>query len=81
MAAGYATLGTIGFEGRKDYGAVGNVTILASRLPSEAGGGQILTNQRTLRKIDETVGAEPLGDLNLKGFSRPVPAFNVVGLK
>ncbi len=47
----------------------------------EAGGGQILTNQRTLSKIDEAVEAEPLGDLTLKGFSRPVPAFNIVGLK
>ena len=35
IAIGYATLGRIGFEGRYDYGAVGNVVILASRL-SEA---------------------------------------------
>ena len=81
LAAGYATLGTIGFEGRMDYGAVGNVTILASRLSSEAKGGQILTDQKTLCKIEDLVEAEPLGELQLKGFSRPSPVFNILGLK
>ena len=81
MATGYATLGTIGFEGRMDYGAVGNVTILASRLSSEAKGGQILTDQKTLSKIEDLVVAEPLGELHLKGFARPAVVFNVVKLK
>jgi DNA-binding response OmpR family regulator len=81
MATGYATLGTIGFEGRMDYGAVGNVTILASRLSSEAKGGQILTDQKTLSKIEDLVEAEPLGELHLKGFARPAAVFNVVKLK
>ncbi len=81
MAAGYATLGTIGFEGRMDYGAVGNVTNLAARLSSEAKGGQILTNQRTLSKIEDLVEAEPLEELHLKGFHRPVAVFNIVKLK
>ena len=81
IAAGYATLGTIGFEGRMDYGAVGNVTILASRLSSEALGGQILTDLKTLSKIDDLVEAVPLGELQLKGFSRPAAVFNVVKAK
>jgi len=81
MAAGYATLGTIGFEGRMDYGAVGNVTILASRLSSEAVGGQILTDQKTLSKIEDLVEAESVGELQLKGFGRPTAAFNVLKLK
>lgn len=81
LAAGYATMGNIGFEGRMDYGAVGNVTNLASRLCEEAKGGQILTNQRTLSKIEDLVEAEPLEELHLKGFARPVAAFNIVKLK
>ena len=81
MAAGYATLGTIGFEGRMDYGAVGNVTILASRLSSEAVGGQILTDQKTLSKIEDLVEAESVGELQLKGFGRPTATFNVLKLK
>jgi adenylate cyclase len=81
MASGYATLGTIGFEGRMDYGAVGNVTILASRLSSEAVGGQTLTDQKTLSKIEDLVAAESVGELQLKGFGRPTAAFNVLKLK
>jgi len=81
IAAGYATLGTIGFEGRLDYGAVGKVTILASRLSSEANGGQILTDQKTLAKVEHLVVAEPLGELQLKGFGRPTAVFNILSLK
>jgi DNA-binding response OmpR family regulator len=81
MAAGYATLGNIGFEGRMDYGAIGNVTNLAARLCSEAKARQVLTNQRTLSKIENLVEYEPLEELQLKGVSRPVAAFNIVKLK
>ena len=81
MATGYATLGTIGFEGRMDYAAVGNVTILASRLSSEAKRGQILTDQKTLSKIEDLVDTEPFGEMQLKGFNRPTTVFNVVKLK
>jgi class 3 adenylate cyclase len=81
MAAGYATIGTIGFEGRMDYAAVGKVTILASRLSSEANGGQILTDQKTLSKVEHLVEAEPLKELQLKGFNRPTAIFNILGLR
>lgn len=81
MVTGFATMGTIGFEGRMDYGAVGNVTILASRLCSHAEGGQILTNQRTLSQIEHMVEAEPIGEVHLKGFSRAIAAFNIAKSK
>jgi adenylate cyclase len=81
LACGYATLGNIGFEGRIDYGAIGNVTNLASRLCDEAKGGQILTNQKTLSKVEHLVESEPLTELHLKGFARPVTAINIVGIK
>ena len=81
VSAGYATMGTIGFEGRMEYGIVGNVPILAARLSSKAKGGQILIDQKTLAKIEDLVVAEPLGEMQLKGFSRPVSAFNVAKLR
>ena len=81
LAAGYATLGSIGFEGRMDYGAVGNVTILASRLCDEAQGDQILTNQKTFGKVEDIAAAEPLGEFTLKGFARPVAALQIVKMK
>ncbi|HEU4343387.1 MAG TPA: response regulator [Candidatus Binatia bacterium] len=79
LVAGYATLGNFGFEGRIEYGVVGNVANLAARLCGEAKGGQILTNQRTLNKIENIVEAEKVGDFTLKGLLRPVTAFNVLG--
>ncbi len=81
LAAGYAALGNIGFAGRLDYGAIGSVTNLASRLCGEAKGGQILTNQKTLSKIEHLVEAEPIEELHLKGFARPVSAFNIMNLQ
>jgi class 3 adenylate cyclase len=81
IAHGYATLGAIGFEGRVDYGAIGTVTNLAARLCAEAQPGQILLTQRVLTTVDALVEAEPVGDVSLKGITRPVKIFNLVTLK
>ncbi len=64
-----------------DYGAIGNVTIMTSRLSSEAKGGQVLTNQKTVSKVEHMVEAESVGNLQLKGFARPVAGFQIKGLK
>ena len=77
IAQGYATLGIIGFEGRRDYSAIGTVCNLASRLCGEAKGGQILVAQKVYGGVEELVDAESAGELELKGFHRPVPAYNV----
>jgi class 3 adenylate cyclase len=63
-----------------DYGAVGNVTNLASRLCGAAKGGQILTDQKTIASIENIAETEPLGELHLKGLVRPVRAFNIIGV-
>jgi len=82
IAEGYATLGKIGFEGQFNYGAVGTVTNLAARLCAEALGGQILISQRVYAAVEHLVEAEPVpGEFLLKGFLKPVHAFNVLRLK
>jgi class 3 adenylate cyclase/CheY-like chemotaxis protein len=78
IAAGYATLGKIGFEGRWEYGAVGSVVNMASRLCDEAQGGQILLGPRAYAAVEGLVLVEPVDPLTLKGFHRPVPAFNLL---
>jgi class 3 adenylate cyclase len=78
VEAGYATLGRIGFEGRYDYGAVGPVVNLASRLSTRAGAGQILIGQRVFAAVDEAVATAPVGELDLQGFARPVVAHEVL---
>jgi class 3 adenylate cyclase len=81
MATGYATLGTVGFEGRMDYSTVGNLPNLAARLCAEAKGGQILTDQKTMSRLENGFEAESVPELNLKGINRSVRAFNIVGMK
>ena len=81
IAQGYATIGAIGFEGRWEYGAIGTVPNLAARLCGEAKPGEILVPQRLLGTVEELVEAEPAGELSLKGFHRPVAAYNIVRLK
>jgi class 3 adenylate cyclase/CheY-like chemotaxis protein len=78
IATGYATMGRIGFEGRYDYGGVGNAIILASRLSGEATAGEILIAQRTHAALDGAFPAESAGERQLKGFSRPMPVFRVL---
>jgi class 3 adenylate cyclase len=80
VAAGYATLGRIGFEGRYDYGALGPVTNLASRLSTHAGPGQTLISQRVFAAVEDAVDAQPVGEIELKGFGRPVAAYEVRAL-
>jgi CheY-like chemotaxis protein len=81
IALGYATCGEFGIEGRSDYAAIGAVTNLASRLADEAAPGQILIAQRLYAEVEDAVEVEPAGEFTLKGFNRPVTAFNVVAVR
>ena len=80
IAQGFATLGRIGFEGRFDYAAIGSVTNLAARLCAEAGSWQILVAQRVFSATEGLAVGEPVGELDLRGFSRPIRAFDVTGI-
>jgi adenylate cyclase len=78
IAHGFATLGTIGFEGRFDYAAIGTVSNVASRLCDEARPGQILISPRVLMKVENAVKVEPVGEFVLKGIRRPLVAYNAL---
>jgi class 3 adenylate cyclase len=81
IAGGYATIGTIGFEDRLDYGAIGTVCNLAARLCGEATDGQILISPRVFAKLETKVDASYVGELSLKGFQRPIATHNVAGMR
>jgi class 3 adenylate cyclase len=81
IAHGFATLGTIGYEGRFDYAAIGTVSNVASRLCDEAKPGQILISARVLTKVENTVKVESVGEFELKGIRRPLAAYNVVAVQ
>jgi adenylate cyclase len=78
IASGYATLGQVGFEHRREYTAIGRVINLASRLCGEAKAGQIVISQRAFGAVEQSVGASHIGQLSLKGFNRPIDAYEVV---
>ncbi len=81
IALGYATCGEVGFEGRSDYAAIGAVTNLASRLADEAAGGQVLITQRLFAEVEAEVEVEVAGEFTLKGFRRPVAAYDVLRVR
>jgi len=81
IAHGYATLGRIGFKGRADYAAIGSVANLAARLCAAATDGQILIDTKVQAAVENMATLEPVGPLALRGFQRPVPAFNVLALR
>ena len=78
IAHGFATLGTIGFEGRRDYAAIGTVSNVASRLCDEAKPGQILISPRVRQAVEKAVTVEPVGEFALKGIRRPLMTYNVL---
>jgi len=81
IAAGYATLGRIGFEGRYDYGALGPVTNLASRLSTHARPGQVLISPHVFAAVEHDVQAEAIGEIELKGFGRPITTYAVSAVR
>ena len=78
ISPGFATLGTIGFEGRFDYAAIGTVFNVAYRLCDEAKPRQILISPRVLMAVEDAVKVEPVGEFELKGIRRPLAAYNVL---
>ena len=81
VASGYATCGQIGFEGRFEYTAIGSVVNLAARLCGEAKGGEVLASERVISILSESVEAERLADVDLKGLAQPVPTFLIKQLR
>jgi class 3 adenylate cyclase len=77
----YATLGRIGFEGCYDYAAIGVVTNLAWHLCDEADGEQILISPRIYGAVEVLIESETVGELSLKGSSRPILVYNIIGLR
>ncbi|MCK6554293.1 GAF domain-containing protein [Candidatus Binatia bacterium] len=75
---GYATCGFVGYEGRRDYSVIGNVTNLAARLSDAAGGGEILISGRVMAELRNGCRAEPVGELALKGFQQPQPVYRLI---
>ncbi len=77
LAAGYATIGALGFSGRWQYAAIGTVTNLAARLCSEAKDGDVLATKKLILQIGEAAQHESLGEREIRGLHRPVPVCRI----
>ncbi|MCG8312543.1 MAG: adenylate cyclase [Pseudomonadales bacterium] len=78
---GYCTVGNFGAETRMDYTIIGKEVNLASRLESVAQPEEILISETTYNLIRDTVMCRDRGQINVKGFSKPVPIFEIVDLR
>jgi class 3 adenylate cyclase len=81
IAQGYATMGRIGFEGRLDYAAIGTVTNVAARLCAKARDSEIFVTQRIATEVEDIASTVLIGEIPLKGLSRPIAVYNIEGLK
>jgi adenylate cyclase len=81
VTRGYATVGGVGFERRIEYSVIGTVPNLASRLCDEAKTGQILVSRPVIAALEDRAEFQLVGNLSLKGFHRPVPVFEILGLR
>ena len=77
MAHGSAIVGQIGFEGRRDYAAIGRTTNLAARLCARATHGQILVSEGVHAAIRDLSTAVPMGEIKFKGLAAPVRTYDV----
>lgn len=76
---GFATCGVVGYEGRRDYSVIGNVTNLAARLCDAAAGGEVLVTARVISELGTAFANEPVGELTLKGFHQPQLTYRILG--
>ena len=81
LSTGYCTVGNFGAATRMDYTIIGREVNLASRLESAADAGEILISHETYSLIKDIIMCRDKGQISVKGFSRPVQIYQVVGLR
>jgi class 3 adenylate cyclase len=78
IAMGPATVGTLGWHGRLDYTAIGNVVNLASRLCDLAADAQILVDPVVTGHVKDSIALASIGERAIKGYDRALEVFAVV---
>lgn len=77
LHTGVATVGYIGSEQRSEYTAIGDTVNIASRLQSNAKGGQILISEATARAAEGNFSIVPQPPLQVKNRVEPISLFEL----
>ena len=78
---GFVTVGNFGTDSRMDYTILGTDVNLASRLESACRPGQVLISEGTHRLVKDRVRCRSVGEIQVKGFNRPVTVYEAHELK
>ncbi|MDQ7987510.1 adenylate/guanylate cyclase domain-containing protein [Pseudomonas sp. G34] len=81
LNTGYCTVGNFGADTRMDYTIIGRDVNLASRLESAAEAGEILISHETYSLVKDVIMCRDKGQINVKGFTRPVQIYQVVDFR
>ena len=76
--SGPAVVGNVGAEGRRTFGAIGDTSNLGARLMSAGQAGQVVISGATRAALlagSESVAADALGAVTVKGKTQPVEAW------
>lgn len=74
---GVVTIGHFGSTDRMKYTALGTHVNLAARLQSSCAPGGVLVSQATWELVGAEIECTPVGELQLKGISRPVMTYAI----
>ena len=81
ISTGFCTVGNFGADNRMDYTIIGKEVNLASRLEELADPGEVLVSYETFSLIKDRILCRDKGEITVKGFTRPVPIYQVIDFR
>ena len=78
---GAVVMADVGSAASMEYTAMGDAVNVAARMQQTAAPGTVQLSAETYRLVAPLFEVIPLGDIELKGKTEPVPAYRVTGIK